>query len=86
MDSAMNEKQTWLVIKTISQNEWCGANRDIRLAVWSSYPGSPEVLRNYLCKDRSGYLRGYYDGVGTFYVMKFHLRDDEWAEPQSALV
>ncbi|MBI5305721.1 MAG: hypothetical protein HY868_26570 [Chloroflexi bacterium] len=80
----MNEKQTWLVIEAISKNEWCGTNRDIRLDLWSNFRGSPDVLRNYLCKDRSGYIRGYYDEAGIFYVMRFHLRDDEWTEPQAS--
>lgn len=85
-NSAMNEKQTRLVAETISKNGWCGATLDIRLDVWSNFHQSPEVLRNYLCKDGSGYIRGYYDGQGTFYVMRFHLRDAEWTDPKSSPV
>lgn len=82
-NSALNEKQTWSVIEAISKNEWCGVTRDIRLDVWSNFRGSPDVLRNYLRKDGSGYIRGY-DEAGIFYVMKFHLRDDEWTAPQTS--
>ena len=79
-NSQMTNKLTWLVIGAISKNEWCGTNEDIRLAMWSEFPGSPDVLRNYLCRDGSGYVRGYYDGEGTFYVERFHLRDEMWTE------
>ncbi len=81
-NSAMDEKQTWLVAETISKNEWCGADLEIRLDVWSNFHQSPDVLRTYLCKDGSGYIRGYYDGAGTFFVQRFHLRDEVWTEPQ----
>jgi hypothetical protein len=80
-NSAMDEKQLRLVAETIRKNEWCAADRDIRLDVWSNFHQSPDVLRNYLCKDGSGYIRGFYDGVGTFFVKRFHLRDEEWTDP-----
>jgi hypothetical protein len=79
-NAVIDEKQTKLLIETIGKNGWCGTDLSIRLDVWSNFTQSPDVLRNYLCKDGSGYVRGYYDGAGTFYVMKFHLRDEEWRE------
>ncbi len=79
----LNKEQTQLLMDAIGKNEWCPAHSDVRLDVWSNFHQSPDVLRNYLCKDRSGYVRGYYDGQGTFYVMRFHLRDEEWTDPQS---
>lgn len=82
--SSINQKQTQLLIETIGKNDWSSAEQGIRIDVWSNFHQSPEVLRNYLCKDGSGYIRGYYDGLGTFYVMRFHLRDEEWADPKSS--
>lgn len=83
-NSSFNQKQTQLLIETIGKNGWSSANQTIRVDVWSNFHESPDVLRNYLCKDGSGYIRGYYDGLGIFYVMRFHLRDEEWADPQSS--
>jgi hypothetical protein len=80
----IDEKQTKLLIETIGKNGWCGTDLSIRVKAWSTFPESPDVLRNYLCKDGSGYIRGYYDGAGTFYVMRFHLRDEEWREVKSS--
>lgn len=80
----LNEEQTRLLIETIRKNEWCPADLSVRVDQWSNFRQSPDVLRNYLCKDGSGYVRGYYDGQGTFYVMRFHLRDEEWTDPQPA--
>lgn len=84
-NSTMTEKQTWSVIQAISKNGWCAPHQDIRLEMWSNFRGASELLRNYLCKDGSGYIRGYFDGANTFYVMKFHLRDEEWTNPPSSL-
>jgi hypothetical protein len=84
-NSAINEKQNQLLIETIEKNAWCGADPGVRVAVWSAFQPPLDVLRNYLCKDGSGYIRGYYDGTGTFYVKRFHLRDEEWTDPQSSL-
>jgi hypothetical protein len=81
-NARMNEKQTKLLIDTIGKNDWSTAT-DLRFDVWSNFHESPDVLRNYLCKDGSGYIRGFYDGSKTFYVKKFHLRDEEWADPHS---
>jgi hypothetical protein len=83
-NSLLNDKQTQLLIETIGKNGWCSADSSLRLDVWSNFLESPDVLRNYLCKDGSGYIRGYYDGAGTFYVMRFHLRDEEWREVKSS--
>ena len=83
-NALMDEKQTKLLIETIGKNGWCSTDSSIRLDVWSNFTQSPDVLRNYLCKDGSGYIRGYCDGAGTFYVMKFHLRDEEWREVKSS--
>lgn len=79
----MNEKQTELLIDTIGKNAWFDANPSVRVAAWSNFHRSPDVLRNYLCKDGSGYIRGYYDG-STLYVKRFHLRDEEWTDSPSA--
>ena len=81
-NAQINEKQTKLLLETIGKYAWSGA--DVRVDVWSNFHESPDVLRNYLCKDDSGYIRGYYDGLGTFYVKRFHLRDDEWTDPRSS--
>lgn len=80
----MNEKQVKLVIETIGKNAWWSGDPGTRVDVWSNFHQSPDFLRNYLCKDGSGYIRGYYDGVGTLYVKKYHLRDEEWADAPSA--
>lgn len=79
----INEKQTKLLIDTIGKNDWSSA-ADLRVDVWSNFRESQDVLRNYLCKDGSGYIRGFYDGLNTFYVKRFHLRDEEWADPRSS--
>jgi hypothetical protein len=76
----IDEKQTKLLIETIGKNAWFDANPDLRVDAWSNFHQSPDLLRNYLCKDGSGYIRGYYDG-GTFYIKRFHLRDEEWTDP-----
>ena len=82
-NALITEKQTKLLIETIGKNAWSNAT-DVRVDVWSNFHESPDVLRNYLCKDGSGYIRGYYDGAGVFYVKRFHLRDEEWSDPQSS--
>lgn len=79
----INEKQTHLLIETIGKNAWAN-DASVRVDVWANFHASPDVLRNYLCKDGSGYIRGYYDGAGIFYVKRFHLRDEEWADPRSS--
>lgn len=79
--SLMNDQQLKLVIETVGKNAWWRGAPRTRVDVWSNFHESPDFLRNYLCKDGSGYIRGYYDGAGTFYVKKFHLRDEEWADP-----
>ncbi len=81
--SLMNEKQVKLLMDTIVKNDWCGADKDIQLEVWSNLT-SPQVPKTYLLNDRSGYIRGYYDGKGIFYAMRFHIRDEEWVELQSS--
>ncbi len=81
---SLNDKQTKLLIETIAKNEWCRANPDVHLDVWSNFHESPDLLKNYLCKDGSGFVRGFYNGQGTFYVMRFHLRDEEWTDPKSS--
>jgi hypothetical protein len=78
--TGMNEKQTKLLTETIQENDWVGAASNIQLDVWSHFHKSAAVLKNYLCKDGSGFIRGYYDGAGTFYVMRYHLRDEEWRD------
>ena len=83
-NAALNEKQTKLLIETIGKNEWFRADPGLQLDVWSNFHQSPDSLKNYLCKDGSGYIRGYYNGEGTFYVMRFHLRDEEWSDPKSS--
>ena len=83
-NSTMTDKQTWLVIQAISKNGWCTPDQDIRLEMWANFRGASELVRNYLCKDGSGYIRDYYDGASTFYVMKYHLRDEEWTNLPSA--
>ncbi len=80
---SLNEKQTKLLIETIGKNDWSSAP-DLRLDVWSNFHQSQDVIKNYLCKDGSGYIRGYYDGAGIFYVKRFHVRDEEWADPRSS--
>jgi hypothetical protein len=83
-NTLLNDKQTKLLIETIGKNEWCLADPDVRLDVWSNFQQAPGLLKNYLCKDGSGYIRGFYNGQGTFYVMRFHLRDEEWTDPKSS--
>jgi len=78
-NALINQKQTELLMETIGKNTWFDANPSIRMDVWSNFRQSPDALRNYLCKDGSGYIRGYYDG-NTFYVKRFHLRDAEWTD------
>jgi hypothetical protein len=80
----MDEKQIKLLTETIKKNAWFQVDPGLRLDVWSNLPQSPVVLRNYLCKDGSGFIRGWYDGAGVFYVMRFHLRDEEWREAEPA--
>ncbi len=82
-NARINETQTKLLIETIGKNAW-SSSADVRVDVWSNFHESPDVLRNYLCKDGSGYIRGYYDGVNTFFVKRLHLRDEEWTEPLSS--
>ena len=82
--NTLSEKQTGLLLETIGKQTWFDANPDIRIDAWSSLQPPLDVLRNYLCQDGSGYIRGYYDGAGTFYVKRFHLRDEEWTDAQSA--
>ena len=65
-NALLNDKQTQLLIETIGKNGWCSADPGVRLDMWSNFPKSPDVLRNYLCKDGSGYIRGYYDGGRYF--------------------
>lgn len=79
----IDAKQTQLLIETIGKNAWFNANPGVRVDAWSNFHEAPDALRNYLCKDGSGYIRGYYDG-STFYVKRFHLRDEEWTDPQSS--
>lgn len=79
----MNEQQRVLLKDTIQKNGWCGDGVEIRLEVWSNFRDSADLLRNYLCRDGSGYIRGYYDGAGTFYIKRYHLRDEEWSEEVS---
>jgi len=83
---SMNEKQIDLLTETIRKNGWCLPTQDVRVEVWSKFDQAPDLLKNYLCKDGSGYVRGYYDGVGIFYVMRYHLRDEEWRDSPSAPV
>lgn len=80
-DSGLNEAQTKLLLETIRKNEWASADQTIQLVSWANFSQPPDFLRNYLCKDGSGYIRGYYNGTGTFYVKRFHLRDEEWTDP-----
>ncbi len=80
----LSEAQTKLLVDTIRKNEWVSKEQAFSLLTWADFHQSPEVLRNYLCKDASGYIRGYYDGAGIFYVKRFHLRDQEWTDPQSS--
>ena len=84
--TALNDKQMQLLIETIRKNEWGHMEPDVHLDVWSNFQQSPDLLRNYLCKDGSGYIRGFYNSQGTFYVMRFHLRDEEWSDPKSSPV
>ena len=83
-NALINEKQTKLLIETIGKNAWFNAPAGVGVDAWTNFHQSPDVLRNYLCKDGSGYIRGYYDGAGTLYVKKFHLRDEEWTDPHSS--
>ncbi len=83
-NAMINEKQTKLLIETIGRNAWFSGDPGVRVDVWSNFHESPDSLRNYLCKDGSGYIRGYYDGTGILYVKKFHLRDEEWSDPHSS--
>jgi hypothetical protein len=82
-NAQINEKQTKLLIEAITKNAWSNA-ADIRVAAWSNYHASQDVIKNYMCQDGSGYVRGFYDGAGTFFVKRFHLRDEEWADPLSS--
>jgi hypothetical protein len=82
-NTLFNQKQTELLIETIGKNAWFDSNPNVHVVVWSNVQPSMDVLRNYLCKDGSGYIRGYYDGAGTFYVKRFHLRDEVWTDAQS---
>ena len=50
-NALLNDKQTQLLIETIGKNGWCSADPGVQLDVWSNFPKSPDVLRNYLCKD-----------------------------------
>lgn len=79
----ISETQTKLLIETIGKNDWSSAV-DLHVDVWSNFHDTQDVLRNYLCNDGSGYIRGFYDGKNTFYVKRFHLRDEEWADPLSS--
>ena len=79
----INENQTQLLIDTIAKNAW-SVSAKLRVDAWSNFHESPDVLRNYLCHDGSGYIRGYYDGKDVFYVKRFHLRDEEWVDPVSS--
>jgi|WetSurMetagenome_2_1015567.scaffolds.fasta_scaffold1614356_1 hypothetical protein len=79
-DSGLNEAQTQLLMETIRKNEWANAGQTIQFKTWANFSLSPDFLRNYLCQDGSGYIRGYYDGTGTFYLKRFHLRDEEWTD------
>jgi len=83
-NTPMDAKQLWLVIETARKNAWWSEHPSVRIDTWSNFHQSPNLLRNYLCKDGSGYIRGYYDGAGTLFVKQFHLRDEEWADPQSS--
>lgn len=82
-NDSINEKQKELLIETIGKNAWFDANPGVRVDTWGNFHQSPDMLRNYLCQDGSGYIRGYFDG-GTLYVKRFHLRDEEWTDSQSA--
>lgn len=79
----MKELQVQLLTETVRKNIWCGNQASIRFDVWSNYAASSDVLRTYLCNDGSGYVRGFYDGDGTFYVKRYHLRDEEWMEEEN---
>ncbi len=83
-NAALNEKQMQLLIETIGKNEWFRAAAELRFDLWSNFRESRDLLRNYLCKDGSGYIRGFYNGQGTFYVLRFHLRDEEWTDAKSS--
>lgn len=83
-NSGLTEAQCKLLSETLRKNEWASSDQAILFVTWANYHASPEVLRNYLCKDGSGYIRGYYDRTGTFYVKRYHLRDEEWADPNSS--
>ncbi len=78
-DNWLDEKQTQFLIETIRKNVWFEVNPNVRVDTWSNFHESPDLLRNYLCKDGSGYIRGYYDG-DTLYVKRFHLRDEAWVD------
>jgi hypothetical protein len=80
----MDAEQVKLIIETVGKNGWWSADPDIHVDTWSHFDQSPDLLRNYLCRDGSGYIRGYYDGAGTLYIKKFHLRDEEWTDLQSS--
>ena len=82
-NTLFSEKQTGLLLETIGKNAWFDANPNVHVVVWSNVQPPLDVLKNYLCKDGSGYIRGYYDGTGTFYVKRFHLRDEAWTDLQS---
>lgn len=78
-NSVISENQIKLLTETIEKNAWGSTHLGLRVVAWSSLLQSSDVLRNYLCKDGSGYIHGYYDGAGTFYIKQFQLRDETWA-------
>ena len=80
----IDEKQIKLLTETIEKNAWSSTALGVRVVAWSSLLQSSDVLRNYMCNDGSGYIHGYYDGAGTFYVKRFQLRDETWTAPLSA--
>lgn len=84
-NNSLDEKQTKLLVETIGQNDWCEAGTRLKVDVWSNRHESAGAVRTFLCEDGSGYVRGLYDGQGTFYVMRFHLRDEMWTDPQASL-
>jgi hypothetical protein len=57
-NALINEEQTKLLIETIGKNAWSSAAPVVRVDAWSNFHQSPDSLRNYLCKDGSGYIRG----------------------------
>jgi hypothetical protein len=79
-DSGLNEGQIKLLTETVQKNGWASADQFIQFETWTNFSQTPNLLRNYLCKDGSGFIRGYYDEVGIFYIKRFHLRDEEWTD------